>query len=412
MSLKLNSIDRRVLEARDAEDVKISINSDKHISRQDIVSAGRMVVAEYFGNKMNQRPGGEKFVSLMRDGLSYGELSQKFNEKRLMFAAAQSCKAYGRETPKDFDSFRKDPSYLKDSVFLNTLAAIDRDIITPLMFRVFDDMGTGGLMQWSPVEFGATKEITIRSNDVFLFQDSSWGSSHSAPYNYMYAKTITLNPKPYACNVKEIGYQYMVNGDPGDYYAAIMGGMFNKIYASFISKLTTAAENTAYIPTELTASTYSTENWNAITTKVAAVNGIRRQDLVAFGTINVLSKILPTDGSGAAVVGLQYGLGEEWFNRGFLPNASGVQLIEIQPVVVPGTQNTTIDTIDTGDNIFIAAKAGYGYAPIYGAYYDGAPIMITMTPTETADYTFDINCVAAFDVQPVFASKVGVITEA
>ena len=133
---------------------------------------------------------------------------------------------------------------------------------------------------------------------------------------------------------------------------------------------------------------------------------------MAFGNIGVLSNILPTDGTGAAAVGLQYGLGEEWFRKGYLPNASGVQLIEVMPAVVPGTQNSTIDLIGTGDNLFVAAKAGYGYAPIIGGYYEGSPITLTLTPSETADFTIDINVQAMFDVKELFASKVGVITNA
>ena len=121
--------------------------------------------------------------------------------------------------------------------------------------------------------------------------------------------------------------------------------------------------------------------------------------------------MLPTDGTGAAVVGLQYGLGEEWFRRGYLPNASGVQLLEVDPVIVPGTQNSTLDTIGLGDSIYITAKAGFGYAPIYAGYYEGTPLTVTMTPSETADFTVDINTQAMFDVKAVFGSKIGVITD-
>lgn len=410
MNLKLNSINRDVFDAKDAEEYKVSLNSQT-LSRKEIVATGRLIAAEYCGSKINETPRSEKYVSRL-NGIGYGDLSRSFNEKKFLFCAAQAYKAKGMEPESDFNIVKNDLSLSRDQTFLATMAAIDRDVLQPLLFRVYDDISAGGLMQWEAVPFGGTKEITVRSNDVFLFEDSSWGSGRSASYNYLYAKTITLNPKMYACQAKIKWYQDVVNGDPGNYYAAIMGGMWNKIYAIFMSKLTSAATNTTYIPTALTASTYSSENWNSITTKVAAVNGVRRQDLVAFGTINVLSNILPTDGSGAAIVGLQYGLGEEWFRRGFLPNASGVQLIEVLPVVVPGTQNTTVSTIDTGDNIFIAAKGGYGYAPIYGGYYEGSPIMLTATPSETADFTIDINAGAMMDFKTVFASKVGVITNA
>jgi hypothetical protein len=46
-----------------------------------------------------------------------------------------------------------------------------------------------------------------------------------------------------------------------------------------------------------------------------------------------------------------------------------------------------------------------------GVYADGNPIMLTATPSETADFTIDINVGALFDIAPLFASKVGVITD-
>ena len=187
--------------------------------------------------------------------------------------------------------------------------------------------------------------------------------------------------------------------------------MWSKIYSMFIETLLTATGNAAYVPTGLTASTYSTDNWNRITTLVAAANGVRRDNLFAYGTINTLSKVLPTDGTGAAVVGLQYGLGEDWIRRGYLPNASGVQLLEIMPSIVPGTQNSTLDTIDFGDSIMIAAKAGYGYAPVYAGYYDGSPLTLELRPEQTGDLTIDVTATAMFDIKPVFASKVGMITD-
>ena len=410
MSLKLNSLDRSTFASGSPEtDRKVRVNGVE-ISRNDIVATGRLVACEYVGKKLNARSGATDKYSSRLNGISYEDFSKAHSDKKFLFCASVAYQSVGKEAPKSVEEAKKDLSLAKDTVFLRTMAAIDRDVIQPLMFHVYDDVAAGGLMQWEAIPLGATKEITVRSNDVFLFEDSSWGSGRSATYNYLYAKTITLNPKMYATQAKIKWYQDVVNGEAGYYYAAIMNGMWNKIYAMFMSNLTTAAVNVDFIPTGLTATSYSTANWNRITSLVASANGVRRSDLVAFGNIGALSAVLPTDGTGAAVVGLQYGLGDEWFRRGFLPNASGVQLIEVEPVIVPGTQNTTLDTIDMGNNIYIAAKGGMGYAPIYAGYYEGSPIMLEMTPSETADFTIDINVGAMFDFKPVFASKVGVIT--
>ena len=52
MSLKLNSINRDVFDAKDAEEYKVSLNSPT-LSRKAIVVTGRLIAAEYFGSKIN-----------------------------------------------------------------------------------------------------------------------------------------------------------------------------------------------------------------------------------------------------------------------------------------------------------------------------------------------------------------------
>lgn len=405
--LKLNSMKNDLFAAKDALNSDVRVNGQT-ISRQDIVAGGRLIVAEYFGKRINQMPNiVEKYSSRLNSSADYAAFSRKHQEKKFMFCAAQHYKHIGAEMPDTFAEVSRDLTLAKSQTFLATLAAIDRDVITPMLFDVFNDIGMGGLIQMSPIAYGSTKQIDIKSNDVFLFEDSSFGSGRSATYNYLYGKTLTFNPTVKTCQVKIKWYQDIVNGEAGDYYAAIMRGYFSKLYAISMSKLLSAAANTDLIPAGLTANTYTSDNWALLTTKIAAVNGVTRNDLVAFGGITQLNKILPVDGTGGAIAGLQYGLGGEWVRRGYLPNVAGVDLLEITPVIVPGTQNSTIDMIDTGNNIFIGAKGGY--KPIYVGYYEGTPLTIEMTPSQTADFTIDINAEAIFDAVPVFASKVGVI---
>lgn len=410
MNLKINSIDNKYFEAEAANDLRVNAGDGRTLSRADIVAAGRTLLCEYIGGQLNQRADTKgQFVSRL-NGISYADFSRKTTEKTMLFCGIVANQAVGKEAPASYEDVRKNLSYAKDANFLRTLAAITKDVLEPSFFNIMDDVAAGNLMQWESVPFGGTKEIEIASNDVFLFEDSAWGSARSASYNALYAKTVTLNPRPFTTQAKIKWYQDVVNGDIARYYTAIIRGMWNKIYAKFIGQLTTAIGNTAYIPTGLTASTYTSDNWNRITTLVAAANGVRRDNLLAFGGINALSKVLPVDGTPAAITGLQYGLGEEWIRRGFLPNAAGVQLLEIYPAIVPGTQNSTLDTISFGNDIVIAAKGGYGYAPIYAGYYEGSPMTLELRPEETGDLTIDVTATAMFDMKPVFASKVGAIT--
>lgn len=420
--LRLNSIESTVFDAVDMsadKDIKIKLNGTTELSRKSIIATGRMVACEFFGDMINKNPNcTEKYNSRLADkSVDYATLSKAHREKKLLFCAAQADKMSGREAPKTFEEFKKNSaSYGSDAIFLRAMAAIDRDILDPLFFNIMDSVGMG-LMQWEPVELGQTKEITIRSNDVFRFEDGSWGSGRSTSKNYLYAKTVTLTPKMYTCNATIKWYQDIVNGDAGRYYAAIMLGMYNKIYAINMSLIKSAVANTKYVPSGLVYNTYTTSNWIAMGDKVAAINGVSVSDLMAIGTRSSLSNVLPVDGTGGAITGLQYGLGERWFENGFLPKAGGIDLFPVSPVVVPGTQNSTIDTIDTGTSIYLLAKAGNGYKPMYGAYADGSPITLTATPGGngttsygTADFTIDINVGAMFDIKPVFATKIGVMT--
>lgn len=425
--LKLNSISTSIFDAKDISDnkgnqtVKVCSANNKptEVTYKDIVTTGRMVACEYFGGLVNKRPNLiEKYNSHLipesQGGVSYATLSQKHKESKLLFCAAAACSAQRRPAPETFDEFKKEAMrYATNSIFLDTLAAIDVDVLSPIYFNIMSDVGMD-LMQWEVTGFGQTKEIVIPANDVFLWEDSAYGSERSTSKNYLYAKSITLTPKAYACNGTIKFYQDIVNGEAGSYYGAIVLGMYNKIYAINMSLLKAATVNNRYIPAGLTASTYTTDNYIRITDLVAAANGKTVNDLMAIGTRSALKNILPVDNSGAAITGLQYGLGEKWFTNGFLPKAAGVDLFPVTPAIVPGTQNSDLDTIDTGNNLYILAKGAY--KPMVGVYYDGLPLILTATPSGntvssygTADATIDINATAYFDIKPVFASKVGLI---
>ena len=74
----------------------------------------------------------------------------------------------------------------------------------------------------------------------------------------MYAKTITLNQQPIACNATIKWYQNAVAGDAGSYYAAIMRGLYSKVFALTMKTLNAAIENNTtngYIPSGLISDT-------------------------------------------------------------------------------------------------------------------------------------------------------------
>lgn len=404
---KIPERDRTVtLNRADGKNVKLS--------RNQIVATGRMLACEYSGRKLSERPDLKgKYESMLTEkGIDYATLAKLHKESKFLFCAAIADAAVGREPVSTYEQAIKG-DYRRNATFWAAFNAIDVDVLSPIYPAVFEDVAAGGLMEIVKVAPGTTYEVNVDSNDVFLYEDSSWGSGRSTTKNYLYKHTVTLNPKVYSCNATIKWRQDVVDGESGKYYSALMQGMWNKMYAIFVQTLKAAAAQAKYIPVGLKAMSYTTKNFNRISTLVAAANGLPgREDLVAFGEVGALSDLLPTDGLGGAITGLQYGLGSEWFSQGYLPRVGKVSVVEVNPIIVPGTQNSSLDTIGFGNSIFIAAKGGRGYAPIYTALGDGSPIEITATPRETADFTIDINVGAYFDTKPVFASKLGEVRTA
>lgn len=412
MNLKLNSLNNAVFDAAGVgDDITVVAKDGTKVSRRDIIASGRLCATEYTGLNLSDRPDMKgTYRSRLSDKSAYASFSSGVSDKMLLFCAGMANASEGRPAPESIAEVKKNANYCRNDAFLRTLAAITSDVLDPIYATVMSDVAMGGLMQWESIPFGGTKEINIKSNDYFRFEDSAPGSARSASYNRLYAKTITLSPKFYTTQAKILWYQDIVNGDAGRYFAAIIKGMWNKIYAIFIQKLVAATADPALVPASLSVATYTTSNWNALTTKVAAANGVTRSDLLAFAEIGPLSKVVPTDGTGGAILGMQYGLGERWFREGFLPNASGVSLLEIMPAIVPGTQNSSLETIGLGSSIIVTAKGGYGYAPIFAGYYEGSPMTLQLTPDTTGDLTIDLSATAMFDIKPVVASKIGVMT--
>lgn len=407
-SLRLNSVSEDIFRGKNTQDVCVETCGMK-ISRKELVGIGAMLASDTVGLRLNEekhldlesyRP---KLESHRKD---MAAVSSTYRDKLFAFCAASAYEAEKRPLPTNLSDYINDRSLCKNSAFLRVLAGIVQDVITPLYTRVFDDV-SGRMLEMKEVGLGETREIKVKSNDIFLFQDSAWGASRSVPKNRLYAKTYTLTPQPKSCNATIDWYQDVVNGEPGDWYAAIMRGMWNKIYAEFTSKLITAAKAATSVTSALQYDTYTNSNWTNLTTSVAAANGLRREDLFAFGMANALSQIIPDTGTAGAMTGLQMGLGEQWFTNGYLTRANRVDLFEVQPAVVPHTQNTTLTYIFPDDVVFVAAKAANGYAPMQGAIAAGTPITLMIDPSQSANMALDINVTIAYDIAPVFASKIG-----
>lgn len=409
LNLKLNSMDSSIFAVDPSmSDETIGMGESK-LSRNKIIATGRTCAREYLGNALSRGTG--SFVSPFAESkTSYKELSRKHSEQKYLFCAAQAYRQLGAEPPQNIEAVRNDPTLWKNQTFLATLARIDTEVVTPMLYTVFEDLGSG-FINMDSIPLGTTKQVDIQSNDIFLWEDSSWGSGHSTTKNYLYADTVTMNPRMFNANGTMKWFQMMaIDGgmDAGAYYAALIRGMWSKIMAMATNALTDSAAQAQYVPAYLRFTSYSSANWAAATQAVAVANGVSRDRLMAFGEYSALQAVLPS--GTASDTALTFGLGEEWMKNGFLSMVGRVPLYEVMPALLPGTVNTTGKMIGLDDQIFITARVGDGLAPIYATFVDGWPVTLEYTASTTANFVIDTLMSTLLDVKGIWAGRTAIIS--
>lgn len=405
----LNKLPREIFAYKSNNNQQIKVcnaNGDtvKTLDRDKIISMGRMATCEYFGKLgANDKNSVGKYNSRLKD-VDYETFSRNVWESTVLFCAAQANKQIGKAPYSTMKEVADDTSLYRNRTFLATLAAISTEVVTPLLPEIADAV-TNRLISWTNGRLGESKVIEIKSNDFFVYDDDSWGSVSSKPTQRLYKASVAVTPKLYTARAKIFWYQDIVDGDAGSYYSAFARGAINKMFAITVSKFKRALANTKYMSTEYQLE-YSQENWTKALMQSAAVNGVSRNQLMALGTLEALSHVLPT--SGDTLAGFGGDIGTEWAKSGYLANVAGVDLVEVGLAVVPGTQNYQPKFIGLDDSIYVLAKVGA--APMAGVK-TANPISIELEPAkDTADMSIDITESIAFDIAPVFSSKMYKLT--
>lgn len=378
--------------------------------RKDLVAGGRLLLSEAHGRKAAEVRG-EKFETRLNDA-KYQETNEKLTQRTMLFCAKIAAAAKGEDAPADYAEFLKGGrKWASDHNFLRCLQGITSEVIAPLLPYTTSN-ALGALAFVDKVGIGQTYEVNVLSNDIFLFQDSAWGASRSVPKNYLYSKSIAINPKPRTAAAKIKWYQLVGNeqggADIGRYYLALAGGSNNKILALWNAAMTAGVSNAAFVPSYLKKTGYSTANWIALAKAVSQANGLPRESIIAYGDWAALSKVLPSGTAQDAALTMQ--LGNEWFSKGFMGTCMGVPLAPIQNAYVAGTVNSASPTeMLSASTIYMLPRAGEGFAPVYIIFEDD-PIVLEMTPEQTGDMTIDVNMTISVEAKGVFSSKVGVIS--
>lgn len=406
---QLNRLPRAIFSYKSEIDQKVKVcnadGSNMTLSRDKLISAGRLATCEYFGRiANNDKNSTEKYVLKVNDYASY---SRNVWEQTVLFCAAQANRQIGKAPYSTMKEVEDDRSLYGSQTFFAALQSIATEVITPLLPAITDDV-TSRLISWTSGRLGETKMIDIESNDFFVYDDDSWGAVSSKPRQRLYKSQVALTPKLHTAKASIKWYQDVIDGEAGRFYAAFARGAANKTYSITLEKFKGAVGNTKYVPSAFVLDGFSMDNWNKALMWSQAINGVTRNNLMALGTLSGLSNIVPTIGADGVIAGAQGEIGTEWTRNGFLANVSGVDLVEAGLSVVPGTQNYDPKFVSLDDpeqeNVYIVAKIGH--APMAGVMASGAPITITLTPTETSDMTIEITETLAFDIVPVFSSKI------
>lgn len=397
--LNLNSVSNEVF----------AINGNDQ--REDIVAKGRVLFYEHaLKGKMAvlSAKGQNTPVQRTMNDRGYKQLNEQFQRESLLYAAKLACASTGKKAPESWEEFKRNGGeYYGNARFYAVLQGIWQEVIIPILPAVYSE-ALSDFAETVEIELGQTYAVSIGSNDIPVFQDSSWGASRSVPRNRFYSRDYTLNPTPKSCWITAKWMQLVgTNMDFGVFFANMVAGMYAKTMGMWNEAMTTATEDTSLIPTNLNF-TFNNQNWVKGANKIAALNNTTISDVFATGGTVALSKVLPNTVTGSANVNMDAAiatlLGADYTKAGYLGEFMAVRLMPMRDVIIPGTQNTTVETMLSENDIWMLA--GNGRKPLTIGYTSGTPISIEMDPTRTGDFEIGLNLTIALDSVATFAAKV------
>lgn len=401
--LNLNSVSNEVF----------AINGNDQ--REDIVAKGRVLFYEHaLKGKMAvlSAKGQNPAVQRTMNDRGYKQLNEQFQRESLLYAAKLACASTGKKAPESWEEFKRNGGeYYGNARFYAVLQGIWQEVIIPILPAVYSE-ALSDFAETVEIELGQTYAVSIGSNDIPVFQDSSWGASRSVPRNRFYSRDYTLNPTPKSCWITAKWMQLVgTNMDFGVFFANMVAGMYAKTMGMWNEAMTTATEDTSLIPTNLNF-TFNNQNWVKGANKIAALNNTTISDVFATGGTVALSKVLPNTVTGSTNVNMDAAiatlLGADYTKAGYLGEFMAVRLMPMRDVIIPGTQNTTVETMLSENDIWMLA--GNGRKPLTIGYTSGTPISIEMDPTRTGDFEIGLNLTIALDSVATFASKIAHFT--
>lgn len=374
--------------------------------RASLVAAGRLLMRDYAAKQYN---GSHKDqIALRTSSEQYDRMNENFRKRFFNYAGKVAYSMRGKtwDDEKDFKALAA-PNKFRDEAFLKVLAEITSEIVSPLIPDVLSDL-MGQFANVSYIPWGGNKEFNVKSNAIFLFEDTAWGV-RSQRAQYLYDKTIVARPRPATALAVANWYSYVAEGkDMGEYFNAMAMGLGSYVMGKFYQNFLAATSNTTLLPTAYTAASFDTTNFLTVAQNVAIANRVNRREVAVFGTIQALDKVIPDAASNVAgAYAMATSAGMDWLTGGYLTDFKGSPLYEVQNIFVPNTVNTSATHVISDTTLWFAALNGYKPVEVV---FEGDEIDLVMRPSETEDFTINIEVTASLDVVSVMGSKMGVIT--
>lgn len=287
------------------------------------------------------------------------------------------------------------PQVQNDSEVLMNFDAFIAQVVSPVLPMVANYDLINLLAEVRQIGYGQTARFIVRSNEEYKVNQVAEGVNRGV-LQHALDDEVTLNPTPY-----EIAYfceWYRLASGVVDFgYEGIRAarGFEKFIFAKILKALTDSVDT---LGAAYTAEGFSNENWNGLAQKVAAAND--GSGVIAVGTLQSLGSVLP------ASLGIQYGLGKEIMDKGYLDKYNGVKLVCLDQVLVPGTVNTTAKFMIPDDTIFFLPV--YGDKPIKVAI-EGKEMYVDRPYERTPDKTYRARIQMRLDVKAVFGSKIAAL---
>lgn len=365
-------------------------------TRDRIVTSGRMLMAENARRKLNSGRTKDRY-DLKLDDDKYARMSQSHKDALFRFAAGITNNLYGRgdTTPGNISY---DMAY--NETFLRVCQDVMAEVISPMIPIVTNDM-LGFFVETHSIETGRTKEIAIKSNAIFNYEETAEGVT-SAANQFLYRDTAVLDPKPVTARGKVAWYEYFANdGDIGDLYNALAFGWYAYVTGRFANTFNTALTSTDFTPSALNAASYSTKNFVHISSQLRRVNG--GGYIVAFGDMEALSAIGPEKDTYDVYRAM---LGQEWAHVGYVKSYKGVDLYAVDNVLIPETVNTTMEPIFDENTVWLAAINGR--KPVHLGI-GTEKVSLVLEPTKTADNSIVVSNTIRADLCIAMGSRMGSI---